>query len=668
MKITKDKKYFTYWENRFSFFKEISESININADIVFLTDKFLEYQKDLFNEFMSEISEELSNSQDINLKQFKYKLEDMLQQMNSKLITFSEKIHNVEKFDIRWTVQIFFKETYMSSMVWDVSTVIYRNNKVNYVVDNDLQWVEWIDVFSEFIEWELEDNDKVLTVWTKISDVLEEDELQEAIDVENEWTQQILENISKILKSRISDEHINFISFFDIQFDTLIKQEDIKDRLQKNVKYLKNFKEFLINYKYPISIAVGFLVVLYLLIALISAFIQWDRGDVVSTPDWEVVIDFTIDDLRKDIDLFRRIPVHSDQKLQKYNEILQKLEMLEQTGRWAHNIEELKQILDQEYLKWFNIVPVNNIYWDYVYEFEEDEFDALWQPVSVEYSDWINIWGTQGAILRAINSEARWTVLNFDLPVDIHGCAGNLLDNGLYCFAESWQIVNVTRNGINTVSTQAWEFEENITWIWTYWSSNFYTIFFDEERFEQWEFISRYRNQPWDQNSFGSPDTYDVNESFFEQNEEVFASWFTNISIDGSFLTWSPKENSIVQFHRTWQTNTLDARIIPLTWGPEVISDHGEDVDVLSYEWSRLVYTMDKDNNIFTVYRSAPYKTNTAHIMNYDLQYYFSLRFDKGDEIISAYVDDGEAPILYVLTDEWVARYNLSTIGSSFEN
>lgn len=667
MKLFKDKKYF--WENinKLNVYKDFGDGIFLNVDIVFLTDKFLEYQKDLFSEFIADIEENLSYSQDYTTKQIQSKIEDKLQAMNNKLITFSEKIHDVDFFTIRWNLQIFFQDSYMSSMIWDISTVIFRDWKVNYMVDNDLEWNEKINIFSEFIEWELEDWDKILTVACKVSDIVEKSELQELLNDTENSIENNFKEFDELVRSRISNNNISFISFFRLEFDSIIKDDSTENKFWYDYKKIYKMKDFFVDNKFPISIVLWIVLVIYLLFAVLSTLIEWDKENIVNTPEWQVVIDFTVEDLTKDIDLFRRIPADSNQKMKKYKEIEEKLDLLEQTWRFSQNIKHLKSILNSEYLKWFNIVTVSWISSDYIYSFTDDELETLWDLNSVVYNNWLNISWNKWALLKAVNDEVRWTSVNYDIPVDIEWCTLNILENGMYCFSSEWDIFNVVNSWIETVSASS-EFESNITWIGTYWSSNFYTIFNDEERFANWQFIAKYSNTPWSQTSFGRPTYYDINKDFFENNKNLFSNWFTNISIDWSFLTWSVWANKLVQFHRWTAWNELNARTVPISWWPDVISDYWKDVDVLSYPWSNLLYTLDRDNNIFTVYRSAPYKTNTAYIMDYTLQYFFSLKFDSSEKIISAYVDDWEAPVLYLLTNKWVARYNIYNIWEWFDS
>ncbi|MBS8122254.1 hypothetical protein, partial [Candidatus Vampirococcus lugosii] len=482
MKLFKDKKYFGENINKLNVYKDFGDGIFLNVDIVFLTDKFLEYQKDLFSEFIADIEENLSYSQDYTTKQIQSKIEDKLQAMNNKLITFSEKIHDVDFFTIRGNLQIFFQDSYMSSMIGDISTVIFRDGKVNYMVDNDLEGNEKINIFSEFIEGELEDGDKILTVACKVSDIVEKSELQELLNDTENSIENNFKEFDELVRSRISNNNISFISFFRLEFDSIIKDDSTENKFGYDYKKIYKMKDFFVDNKFPISIVLGIVLVIYLLFAVLSTLIEGDKENIVNTPEGQVVIDFTVEDLTKDIDLFRRIPADSDQKMEKYKEIEKKLDLLEQTGRFSQNIKQLKTVLNSEYLKGFNIVSISGVSSDYVYSFTEDELEVLGELNSIVYNNGLNISGNKGALLKAINNDVRGTSINYDIPVDINGCTLNLLKDGMYCFSSQGEIFNVINSGIETVSASS-EFESNITGIGTYGSSNFYTIFNDEERF-----------------------------------------------------------------------------------------------------------------------------------------------------------------------------------------
>ena len=51
----------------------------------------------------------------------------------------------------------------------------------------------------------------------------------------------------------------------------------------------------------------------------------------------------------------------SDEKGQKYHEIMQKLTTLETRGRWLEDVKQLKNIIQVDYNKGFNIVYISNL-------------------------------------------------------------------------------------------------------------------------------------------------------------------------------------------------------------------------------------------------------------------------------------------------------------------
>jgi hypothetical protein len=64
-----------------------------------------------------------------------------------------------------------------------------------------------------------------------------------------------------------------------------------------------------------------------------------------------VVVDFTIEDIQKDIAMFKRIDAASDEKISKYQEIIGQLDLLEENNRWTNDVTELRKILEAEYYK-----------------------------------------------------------------------------------------------------------------------------------------------------------------------------------------------------------------------------------------------------------------------------------------------------------------------------
>ena len=90
-----------------------------------------------------------------------------------------------------------------------------------------------------------------------------------------------------------------------------------------------------------------------LLYSVLSALLDTKNNNTIVTESW-AVLDITIDDIKKDIRDFQQMDASSDEKSVKYNEIVEKLTLLEENGRRLEDVEKLKWIVENDYYKWFN--------------------------------------------------------------------------------------------------------------------------------------------------------------------------------------------------------------------------------------------------------------------------------------------------------------------------
>lgn len=63
------------------------------------------------------------------------------------------------------------------------------------------------------------------------------------------------------------------------------------------------------------------------------------------------MVQFTIDDIKREIQEFDRIAVDSDTKLPKYESIQAKLAAIEAQGKQQADVIEMKKILDEKYFQ-----------------------------------------------------------------------------------------------------------------------------------------------------------------------------------------------------------------------------------------------------------------------------------------------------------------------------
>ena len=80
--------------------KEFAKDISLFGHVVFLTDTFQEYQRDIFEEFRGELVDLLSKD-GVGFVQIKKDFEKLLQQLNEKLQVFASKIKDVDHFQIK---------------------------------------------------------------------------------------------------------------------------------------------------------------------------------------------------------------------------------------------------------------------------------------------------------------------------------------------------------------------------------------------------------------------------------------------------------------------------------------------------------------------------------------------------------------------------------------
>jgi len=116
-----------------------------------VTDKFVDYQKDLLTEFIAQLTSE-SEKPDITFRKFKNYVEFALQELNSKLAVFAEKVTDTSLFDIRGVVEVFCGHEYLASLIGDVSFMILRQHKLYYSLFNETSKRMKISLFSDFIE------------------------------------------------------------------------------------------------------------------------------------------------------------------------------------------------------------------------------------------------------------------------------------------------------------------------------------------------------------------------------------------------------------------------------------------------------------------------------------------------------------------------------------
>ena len=151
-------------EKIFSFQDTLLDNISLKVFVECGTDKFVQYQKDILEDFVAEFTNAIKTAEALDVNDIKSFFEESLQVLNTKLRQFAEKVRDVERFQLKGLIQLVIEEALMSSMIGDVTLMIMREQKVLYTLANSVDMRAKIDVFSDFIEGAIENRDQIIYV------------------------------------------------------------------------------------------------------------------------------------------------------------------------------------------------------------------------------------------------------------------------------------------------------------------------------------------------------------------------------------------------------------------------------------------------------------------------------------------------------------------------
>lgn len=647
-------------EQYLHFQKAFPNNLILSWSIVFDNPKMIQYQKDLFMDYFSDLTEGLA-AEDILFSQAKKLFEDGLKDINVKLQVFAEKMSETAPFRIHGIVQLVFHDDYLASFIGKSGLVIIRDKKLHYTLTNKPEETELIDQFSEILEWEVKINDTLVTAWFDLETYLDRDDVATILATSDAEDKPFLDTLEDVVTTRIANEEIRFISSITGESSFAVTQKKLRKRIDGPLKAVVDKLGWWERLQSHLLYWLIWVVSLLLLYGLFQSFYNANNDTFVGVNEWET-IDINIQDIQRDISMFEKIDPSSDQKIKKYEEILTKLDILLENEKWIDDVNKYKMLLEEKYLEGFNIISANNdaFFSNPVYEFSQTELNTFWTPKQIFFTDSLMIAGEEWILLDAINSEQRWSLISAWIDQDINVCGFNLLRNGLYCDTNTW-LFNIVQQGFQPVSTDDGTFPTDIVWIGRFWTSNMYLLT-DDSVLNSWNiFITRYGNRLWSQETFGPWANYPIR--FWEESDTRFVwSWFSSFAIDGTFLSWSRADRGLFQFWREPNSISTDLnyRKVPLN-GWDTLNPYSEDVKVIAFEGFRYVYLFDRDNQTFTVYRSSPYKTNSAYTYDYSLEYLFRIQFGFDEfDIQDVFVREWENSRLYMLTDSGVHSLSLA--------
>ncbi|MDD3262517.1 MAG: hypothetical protein PHR61_01615 [Candidatus Absconditabacteria bacterium] len=681
MHILEEKKIYQDADRYIDIQQQLRDGIQFSLVVEIQSEKFIEFQKDLINEFVADFVDGIQNAEDIyDNDSIRLKCENSLQELNTKLKTFADKVRDIEYFSIKGYMQIILGTMLISSMIGSTTVMILRDRKIYYTLTNSTKIQGKIDLFSEFIEGDLESGDEIVYVGTKIADVLDAYDVKDIEQILQSEESSVISFMDEVLTSRIEKESLGFLMGYTIQGMTRKSKMGNKLSLGKikgQFTYLQDLKQRFFKNKYQVTVGVLSLFIAFMIYSLINQLLQKPQGEVyVNTQG--VTVDLTIDDIKKDIVLFKSMDPTGDEKAMKYQEIVNKITILEKRGRWVEDLQQLQKILKADYYKGFNIITVNNLsqFDDPVLgkkttliNFNTSEKSKLGDLRSIEYSKDILVAGSKASLLGVVNENSRGSLIGYNIDDVIENCSLNLLKNGFYCYTTNGKIYVVTRAGIETVTTADPDgFPMVIGGIGTYGKSNMYVFSKNVTNLSDSTLVIRYRN------TLGSQSIYQQGQKYMIAPDLAtglnFGSGFSTFTIDVNFLGWS--QGKLYQFRRNPATSfNLAYREIKLLGGDTKTMKLSDDIKIVTPSNSRYVYLFDRVNQIFMVYESRPIKTNDQYATNYNLNYLFSFAFDLGtNKVVDVTIPDelGNRPELYVLTQEGINKIQLHEFVDSIKN
>jgi len=641
MNINYDKIHFLDVDDIIEYKKELENGNKIFFNISLYTQKFKEYQKKLFIEFYTKVLEIEENTS--NFLDFKKKLENSIKEFNLQLKVFQEKISLEEKIEIRWNLQIFYKENYLSVLIWESSNIIFRNNKLEVVIPNEVEDEDKIDIFSEIIEWELETDDIIISIWCNIYNYMNNNEIKDIILNEN-----IEENLIKILSVRIEEKEIWYIITEEIKFEKIVIDS-------QKINYIKKIKSNISKYKYPIWIVLWFSVILFLIISIFSY--MWQNKNKVINLWWESITN-NIDDLKRKIDSFSKLEnTNTKTAKEQYKTIMNELDTYQKNNIQVLEIKELRKKMEQNYYKWFhiNIVSENDWVLNTIYIIDNKYiWELSWLNQLIRTRNTFNIVWSKWAILWIIDNKSKWILQKIKIPSNIKTCSKNLSNNWIYCYTTNWNIYNISKYGLQSVSNGKKEWNSNVLSLWIYWNNKLYTL--NSNKTIQ-RYVLKWRNNFW------LPTTY----NFSKTADKTLINWifsWSDFTIDWTFVIRTKKW--LTQAWRKSPTST-DITIREIPWWEKWIINKNDlqwNVKVISNISSKYIYLYDYNTQSLIVYLTSPYKTNSANTYSYKLIYKFKVKFDITDEIVKD-IDIKEnsstkKSYSYILTNKKIYKIDLT--------
>lgn len=683
MQLQEHKNVYASNDEVFSFQDTLLDDISFKVFVECSTAKFIQYQKDILEEFVADFTNEIKVAEELDSQDIKDLFEQHLQLLNTKLKQFAEKVRDIERFQLKWLIQLVVDNQFMASMIGDVSIMIMRDQRTFYSQTNSVDLKSKIDLCSDFVEWELQRDDQILYVWLKFADVMDAHDRKEmeSLLAEEEDSEWVLSYLEELLSTRVEKQNIGFIISYFVQGPTInitprgsgwLKLKWVAGKWKKyitdlwdkinNSESVKNVKkQFLENKIYFVWIILVVLILIFVY-ALISQIIDTKNHTNQFKTSSGAYVDLNINDIQNKINEFKTLEPSSDSKTAQYAEISNMLDTLEDQSKWLEDVASLRAQLETNYLDDFRVTQfktldeLNKIAGrdTLVMTFNPSELSALGTPHTIANSKGVMIWGTKWAIIGLSSETNRWTVQPYNTS-DLDGCIAALKSDSLYCYNTWWEIYLIDKSNVTPVYTDDGDFRAWIGWLWTYNKRNLYV--FKSNIFSVGNILlSRYQTD--------SDGTF----ANFKQWSpySVSASWvdfgkFSSFAIDGNFFGWANWK-----LYLFWREDvawtSLNYRQINIKWWNPFTEKYSNNVKIITSNETKYIFTFDKDQQLFTVYTTEKTKLNDENKKSYQLVYLLSFKFDISGTIVydvDVPANTWNSPELYILSSNGVNKIAL---------
>lgn len=638
-----------------------------------------EHIKDICIQEIHPLFEDLSDEH-ISINTIEWLVEDTLQKVNHWFSLFAEQTNTNEHIQINGALVISYQGNILVSLIGDSSLIICRNEKSIYNMSNtDIDKNTTISHFTDYISGNIHIGDTILILGYDHSLLFHNNELNKIAQIIDENDPEMLVNLESLMTQRAEESTLWFMSLVR-NISHTIDFSGVKNSSASFLKFLpKNQfgklwnkgKEIWGKNSYIITLWLLGLFVIFSIYNIISGALNINSNSpTLQTTEWVQVV--TIDDIKREINVFQWLAPTSDEKWAKYKEINDKLEFLKSQGKRLEDVAALKKIVQNKYYEWFNIISITNLddisgEFQSIYPFSSNETKILWVPHSLFYERGFYVGGTKWALMKGINKDITGTPISYSLPTDMKKCSQDLSRAWLYCFDSKNELYRITAGSIQPIwSNENVSLPTAIQDIGIFGKTSIYLMVDPKSNWGS-DLIRRFNIQPGNFAALKDAIGYGLSTPTSTGNDWIM---FKNMTIDGLFLSRWSADKKLYQFERDPVTNKLKQRIIPLQGWDTTYVSYSDDVKILSSANSRYVYLFDKTNKTFTVYNSTPIKTTQWNQTRYSLQYIMRYAFDPSLQIIDVVVPDANnaKPILYIMTANGIYESNIGQNITLYEN